>query len=74
MAGEIQATTVDIEQLITVMTELGLVTKHNEKTGGHLEKGMYKLKKAYDKNPYVKTGRAMRGYFNSVNTQSKPVA
>ena len=61
MAGEVKATTADILGLVEAMKELGLITKYNEKDGGHLEKGMYKLKKAYNKNPYVKAGRAMKG-------------
>ena len=65
MAGEVKATTADILGLVEAMKELGLITKYTEKDGGHLEKGMYKLKKAYNKNPYVKAGRAMKGYFKT---------
>ena len=63
MAGEVKATTADIEGLVSVMTELGLVTKKNEKTGGHFEKQQHKIKKAFAKNPYVKAAKSIKGYF-----------
>jgi len=45
MAGEIKSTALDVEALTVALKELGLITKHNEKTGGIFEKRQKKIKK-----------------------------
>ena len=68
MADAVRATVADLEGLVAVMKELGLVTKNQEKSekgNGVFEKGQRKIKKSFAKSPYVKAAKSMKGYFKS---------
>tara|TARA_R110001632_G_scaffold12717_8_gene44050 strand:- start:119 stop:1900 length:1782 start_codon:yes stop_codon:yes gene_type:complete len=65
MADAVRATVADLEGLVAVMKELGLVTTQNEKSNGIFEKGQRKIKKSFAKSPYVKAAKGMAGYFKA---------
>ena len=65
MADAVRATVADLEGLVAVMKELGLVTKNQEKSDGIFEKRRRSIKKTFEKSPFGKATKSLKGYFKS---------
>ena len=65
MADAVRATVADLEGLVAVMKELGLVTKNQEKSDGIFEKRRRSIKKSFEKSPFGKATKSLKGYFKS---------
>lgn len=65
MADAVRATVADLEGLVAVMKELGLVTKNQEKSDGIFEKRRRSIKKTFEKSPFGKAKKSLMGYFKS---------